>query len=105
MSKSRRQGGNQVERRALYCGVVVLLIVAFSFVAPLLCQHDAELANLALSNRFVGALHSVPCANGTAYHGACCFGGCGIERCYRFDFGCVVRVYRRRIRFCGNAHH
>lgn len=37
--------------RVLYCGIAALLIVAFSFVAPLLCQHDAELANLALSNR------------------------------------------------------
>ena len=51
MSRGKRRSGGLAGRRALYCGIVVLLIVAFSFVAPLLCQHDAELANLALSNR------------------------------------------------------
>ena len=51
MSRDKRRSGGLAGRRALYCGIVVLLIVAFSFVAPLLCQHDAELANLALSNR------------------------------------------------------
>ena len=49
--RGKRRSGGLAGRRALYCGIVVLLIVAFSFVAPLLCQHDAELANLALSNR------------------------------------------------------
>ncbi len=51
MFRDKRRIGGLAGRRALYCGIVALLIVAFSFVAPLLCQHDAELANLALSNR------------------------------------------------------
>ena len=51
MLRGKRRSGGLAGRRALYCGIVALLIVAFSFVAPLLCQHDAELANLALSNR------------------------------------------------------
>ena len=51
MSRGKRRSGDLAGRRALYCGIVALLIVAFSFVAPLLCQHDAELANFALSNR------------------------------------------------------
>lgn len=51
MLRGKRRIGGLAGRRALYCGIVALLIVAFSFVAPLLCQHDAELANLALSNR------------------------------------------------------
>ena len=51
MSRGKRRSGDLAGRRALYCGIVALLIVAFSFVAPLLCQHDAELATLALSNR------------------------------------------------------
>ena len=51
MSRGKRKSGNPAGHRALYCGIAALLIVAFSFVAPLLCQHDAELANLALSNR------------------------------------------------------
>lgn len=49
--RGKRRSGDLAGRRALYCGIVALLIVAFSFVAPLLCQHDAELATLALSNR------------------------------------------------------
>ena len=51
MFRGKRRSGGLAGRRALCCGIVALLIVAFSFVAPLLCQHDAELANLALSNR------------------------------------------------------
>lgn len=42
---------SRIERNLLLSGGAVLLVVAFSLVAPSLCSHDAEVARLALANQ------------------------------------------------------
>ena len=94
------------------CAAYCCVLVRCAFVVPTRCRtcqpcvvEPRTRRGISYGHRFAGSLHFVSCPNGIAHHRACRFGGCGFKRCYRFGSGCVVGVYRRRVRFRGNAHY
>lgn len=54
MSKGSRSTAAVARRNLVACSVAVAVLVVFSLVAPFMCQHDAEFANLAMANRAPG---------------------------------------------------
>lgn len=54
MSKKTGPSTGNARRNLAVCSAAAVALVVFSLVAPLLCQHDAQLANLAMANRAPG---------------------------------------------------
>lgn len=54
MSKVVRLFTSKHTRGFAACSLAVVVLIVFSLVAPYLCQHDAELANLTMANRAPG---------------------------------------------------
>lgn len=54
MSKVVRLFTSKHMRGFAACSLAVVVLIVFSLVAPYLCQHDAELANLTMANRAPG---------------------------------------------------